>query len=85
MLSSQQTPEIDQIRESIERGLADSAAGRVSDLGSFAQFLDDGEPVVLDLEDPYFHGQTLPNALSDYDHVHSTTGVCVKNSRGLCS
>lgn len=39
-------------------------------------------PVVLDLEDPYFDGQTLPDALRDYDHVHSATGVCVKNARG---
>lgn len=38
------------------------------------------DPVVLDLDDPYFHGQTLPNALRDHDHVHSTTGVCVKNA-----
>jgi hypothetical protein len=41
-----------------------------------------GAPVVLDLDDPYFHGQTLPDALRDYEHVHSKTGVCVKNSEG---
>jgi hypothetical protein len=38
--------------------------------------------VTLDLDDPYFDGQTLPDALSDYDHVHSTTGVCVKKAGG---
>lgn len=38
--------------------------------------------VVLDLDDPYFDGQTLPDALRDYGHVHSTTGVCVKNAHG---
>ena len=41
-------------------------------------------PTVLDLDDPYFDGQTLPDALKEYDHVHSSTGVCVKSTRGLC-
>jgi hypothetical protein len=46
----------------------------------------DGVPIaVLNLEDPYFDGQSLPDALVDYDHAHSTTGVCVKNVNGpLC-
>jgi hypothetical protein len=44
------------------------------------------DPIVIDLEDPYYHGQALPNALSDFSHVHSTTGVCVKNVHGhLCA
>jgi hypothetical protein len=42
-------------------------------------------PVVLDLSDRYFDGQTLPDALKDYDHVHSTTGICVKNDGPLCA
>lgn len=40
------------------------------------------EPIVLDLDDPYFDGQSLPDALADYTHVHSTTGVCVKHPTG---
>lgn len=39
-------------------------------------------PVVLDLEDAYFDAQTLPDALADYEHVHSTTGICVKHPSG---
>lgn len=39
-------------------------------------------PVVLDLDDPYFHGQSLPDVLRDYVHVHSATGVCVKAPGG---
>lgn len=39
-------------------------------------------PFVLDLDDPYFDGQTLPDALRDYEHVHSATGVCVKHPTG---
>ena len=39
-------------------------------------------PTTLDLDDPYFDGQTLPEALADYTHVHSATGICVKNARG---
>lgn len=42
----------------------------------------DAAPTVLDLDDPYFDGQTLPDALRDYAHVHSTTGVCVKAPGG---
>jgi hypothetical protein len=43
---------------------------------------DNPEPVVLDLDDRYFDGQSLPEALRDYTHVHSTTGVCVKAPNG---
>lgn len=43
----------------------------------------DDSPIVFDLEDLYFDGQALPDALRDYDHVHSKTGVCVKNTSGL--
>ena len=39
-------------------------------------------PTVLDLDDPYFDGQSLPDALSEWPHVHSTTGVCVKHPTG---
>lgn len=42
-------------------------------------------PEIVDLEDSYFDGQTLPVVLSDFRHVHSTTGVCVKRVDGpLC-
>lgn len=67
------------LRESLARGLRDSEAGEVHNLGSFA------DPIVVDLDDPYFNGQTLPAALSDYAHVHSTTGVCVKKVGDFCS
>ena len=39
-------------------------------------------PVVIDIDDSYYHGQTLPDALADYSHVHSTTGICVKHPDG---
>jgi hypothetical protein len=46
---------------------------------------EDPPPTILDLEDRFFDGQTLPDALVDFDHVHSTTGICVKAASGnLC-
>lgn len=38
--------------------------------------------IVINLDDRFFDGQTLPDALRDYGHVHSTTGICVKNPDG---
>jgi predicted Zn-ribbon and HTH transcriptional regulator len=43
---------------------------------------EDPPPTILDLEDRFFDGQTLPDTLVDFDHVHSTTGVCVKAPSG---